>query len=97
MGVALAFAGATQLRAPRQQTQFASFWRGGTLFLVFAMTASFGPIAAIAGALAGVFAAILLSRAAVEAGWAIAPLRRISAVLLIVAGSAAAVSALQLV
>jgi hypothetical protein len=101
IAIALLFAAAGQIQRVAPATgvirTVAAFWRGGVLILVFALATRFGPFAASFGALAGMLAAAIATRALLTGGVPMKPLRWAAAVAL--AGSAAflAVDALRLV
>jgi hypothetical protein len=75
----------------------ASFWSGGVLILVFALAIRFGSVAAIAGGLAGLAAAAIVTRALVAGAIPLRPVRWVAAVVLTLAGASIAADALRFV
>ncbi len=101
IAIALAFAATGQLQrvAPASGAvrTLAAFWRGGVLILVFTLAARFGPFAASFGALAGMLAAAIATRALLAGGVPMKPIRWAAAALLAVAAAFLCVDALRLV
>lgn len=101
IAIALVFAAVGQMQKLRPAKGLvptvAAFWRGGTLILVFALAARFGPLAASFGGLAGLAGAAVVTRALLASGVPMAPLRWGAAVVLLIGAAIIGVQALRLV
>ncbi len=101
IAIALAFAALGQLQRVPPATgavrTLAAFWRGGVLILVFALAVRFGPFAASFGALAGMLAAAVATRALLAGGVPMQPIRWAAATLLALVAAFLCVDALRLV
>ncbi len=101
IAIALAFAAIGQLQRVRPAAGIipvvAAFWSGSVLILVFALAIRFGPAASVGGAIAGMLAAALLTRAMVDGGIPLQPVRWAATAILMLASATVAVSALRLV
>jgi len=101
IAIALLFASVGQLQRVAPATgairTLAAFWRGGVLILVFALATRFGPFAASFGALAGMAAAAIATRALLSSGVPMQPIRWGAAALLAIAAGFLAMGALRLV
>lgn len=101
IAIALLFAAVGQVQRIRPAAGIvpvvAAFWSGGVLILVFTIAIRFGPVAAVAGGLAGLVAAAVLTRALVDGGIPLQPVRWAAATVLTLASAFIAVGALRLV
>lgn len=101
IAIALAFAAVGQVQKVRPAAGIvpvvASFWGGGVLILVFALAIRFGSVAAIAGGLAGLVAAAVVTRSLVAGAVPLQPVRWAAAVVLTLSGASIAADALRLV
>jgi hypothetical protein len=101
IAIALTFAAVGQLQrvAPATGTvrTVAMFWRGGVLLLIFALATRFGPFAASFGALAGMAAAAIATKALLAGGVPMQPIRWGASAVLVLAAAYLAVGALRLV
>jgi hypothetical protein len=101
IAIALIFASLGQLQRIRPTAGFiptvSAFWSGGVLLLVFALATRFGPVATIAGAMGGLAAAAILTRALIAGAVPLQPVRWAAATFLALASAFMAVGALRLV
>jgi hypothetical protein len=101
IAIALALAAIGQMQKLRPASGLVptvvAFWRGGTLILVFALAARFGPLAASFGGLAGMAGAAVLTRMLTSSGVPMVPLRWGAAIILFIGAAVIGVQALRLV
>lgn len=100
IGLSLAFAAFGQLQRVKPASGLVArtlvFWGGGVPLIVFALATRFGGVASVGGAVAGMAAAAVLTRAARNGSVARAPFRWAAAAALAAAGAWVMIAALQL-
>lgn len=101
IAIALAFAAMGQAQRVKPMTGRAStimaFWRGGVPLIAFAFATRFGAVTVMAGTLAGLVAAAILTRAAHGNAIPIVPVRWFAVAILAVAAIVVAIGALRLI